>query len=173
LTLLAVAALGLAGCATMRVSSFAERGADLSRYRTYGWGQSAEFTGDPRLDANPFFHERVRAAVEQQLARRGLEQTTADGPELIVHYHANISEEIDVSLVDRETGNCTTGSDCRPYVYDAGTLVIDFVDARTKALVWRGWAEDTMDGAIDDQRVMEQKIDQAVARILQRFPARL
>jgi hypothetical protein len=173
LTLLAVAALSLPGCATMRVNSFVERGADLSRYRTFGWGENAEFTGDPRLDSNPFFHERVRAAVEQQLARRGLEKTTADGPELIVHYHANISEEIDVTLIDHETGNCTTGTDCRPYVYDAGTLVIDFVDARTKGLVWRGWAEDTMDGAIDNQRLMEQKIDRAVARILQRFPARL
>ncbi len=51
--------------------------------------------------------------------------------------------------------------------------MLDFVDRFPEALVWRGWAEDTMVGAIDNQRLMEQKIDEAVARILQRFPARL
>jgi hypothetical protein len=158
----------------MHVNSYVQRGADLNRYRTYGWSLAEEPTGDPRLDSNPFFQERVRAAVDQQLARRGFEQLS-DAPDLLVHYHVSVGEDIDVSLIDRETGNCygETDTDCRPYVYDAGTLVIDLVDARTKALVWRGWAEDTMEGAIDNQRLMEQKIDKAVEGILQRFPERL
>jgi hypothetical protein len=172
LTLVAISALTLPGCATMRVNSFVQRGADLNTYRTYGWTGGEEPTGDPRLDNNPFFEERVRAAVEQQLASRGFEKSPAT-PDLLVHYHINVNEDVDVSLIDRETGNCYSGeSDCRPFVYDAGTLIIDLVDARTNALVWRGWAADTMEGAIDNQQLMEQKIDKAVDRILQRFPAR-
>jgi hypothetical protein len=173
-TLLVIGTMAFPGCATMRVNSFVERGADLGQYRTYGWTAEDRFgTGDPRLDNNPFFQERVRAAVEKQLAARGYEKTSSDAPDLVLHYHASITEQIEVSSIDRDSGNCFGATDCRPYAYDAGTLVIDFVDARTDRLVWRGWAEDTMDGAIDNQRLMEQKIDDAVARILQRLPRHL
>jgi hypothetical protein len=70
---LAVSALTLSGCATMNVNSYVERGIDFNRYRTYNWGPAdALSTGDPRLDNNRFFHERVQADVDQQLAARGL-----------------------------------------------------------------------------------------------------
>jgi hypothetical protein len=58
-------------------------------------------------------------------------------------------------------------------VYDAGTLLIDLVDARTNRLVWRGWAEGSVDGVIDNQEWMEARIDEAVTRILERLPRRL
>jgi hypothetical protein len=99
---------------------------------------------------------------------------TAPGDaDLLVRYHASVTQRIDLSDIDRESGNCGDGDSCRPYVYDAGSLVVDFVDARTDKLVWRGWSEESVDGAIDNQALMERKIDRAVARILQRLPARL
>lgn len=171
---LAVASLALTGCAARNVGSFLERGSDFARYRTYSWAPAAALeTGDPRLDNNPFFHERIQADVEKQLAARGFEMTASGAPDLLVRYHASVTQRIDLSDVDRETGNCGDGDGCRPYVYDAGSLVVDFIDARTDKLVWRGWSEESVDGAIDNQELMEQKIDKAVARILQRLPGRL
>jgi hypothetical protein len=156
------------------VGSFLERGTDFARYRTYRWAPaSAQETGDPRLDSNPFFHERIRADVEKQLAARGFETTASGPPDLLVRYHASIKQQIDLTNVDPGNTNCGDGESCRPYVYDAGSLVIDFVDARTDKLVWRGWSEESVDGAIDNQELMEQQIDKAVARILQRLPGRL
>lgn len=58
----------------------------------------------------------------------------------------------------------------RQFVYDEGTLVVDLVDPRAQTLVWRGWAESSFEGAIDDQAWMEARIDEAVARILERLP---
>ena len=55
-------------------------------------------------------------------------------------------------------------------VYDAGTIVVDLVDARTHRLVWRGWAEGSIDGVVDDQAWMEKRVDEAVARIMARLP---
>ena len=49
---------------------------------------------------------------------------------------------------------------------------IDLVDPATSRIVWRGWADETLDGAIDNQRWMEQRIDQAVSKILARLPPR-
>ena len=166
-------ALVLTGCAAMNVNSYVERGTDLMRYRTFDWGPADTWsTGDPRLDNNPFFQERVRAEVEQQLATRGFEKTTSERPDLRVHYHASITQRIEAKGIDEEYGYCDN-HDCRPYVYEAGTLLIDLVDTRTNRVVWRGWAEGSMDGVIDNQQWLERKIDDTVTRILKQLPRRL
>ena len=165
-----VSGLALTGCASLNVSSYVERGTEFARYRTYGWDPAeARSTGDPRLDNNPFFHDRVKAGVERQLADKGLEQATSAMPDLIVHYHASITQRIDVNNLDRDYAYCET-EDCLPYVYEAGTLVVDLVDPRTKRVVWRGWAEGAVDGVIDNQEWLERKVDDAVKRILEKLP---
>lgn len=160
----------LAGCATLKVNSYLERGADLSKYKTFDWGARDTFaTGDPRLDNNPFFENRVKAQVESGLGARGFAKGAK--PDVTVHYHASVTQRIDTNGIDGPTVQCQTPA-CRPFVHDAGTLVIDLVDPATNRVVWRGWADDTLEGAIDNQRWMEQRIDEAVARILARLPPR-
>ena len=156
----------------MRVNSYTERAADFSHYRTYAFGPTeAVSTGDPRLDSNPFFYRRVREAVEKQLAATGYEKTAPERADVLIHFHASMTQEINASEIDRQYGSCTS-SECRPFVYDAGTLLLDFVDARTDKLVWRGWAEGSMEGVVDNQAWMEERIDDAVGRILARLPHR-
>jgi hypothetical protein len=175
LTGFAILALSIGACAPVRVHSFAERGADFNRYRTYKFGPAdPAATGDPRLDNNPFFNQRIQADVDKEMAARGFEKVKSGRADLLVHYHASVSQEIEVKDdVDRryDRGYCQT-DDCRPYVYDAGTLLIDFVDLRTNKLIWRGWAEESLDGVIDDQSWMEKKIDDSVKRILAKLPPR-
>jgi Domain of unknown function (DUF4136) len=171
---LTLSALWLTGCASMNVSSYVERGTDLKQYQTYNWGPAEpEATGDVRLDNNPFFHERIKADIESQLGRRGFEKTW-ETPDLFLHYHASMKQRIDVNGIDRERGYCNAG-ECKPFVYEAGTLLLDIVDARTNRIVWRGWVEDGIDlnGVIDDQRLMEARIDETVARLIARLPPRL
>lgn len=155
----------LTGCASTEVRSYLARGADLHSYRTYNWQPIGPTpTGDPRLDNNRFFEQRVQAAVDEQLAGIGFEKTAS--PHFLVHYHASVTQEITVSP-DEHGVAC---EECRPEVYDQGTLLIDLVDARTGLLAWRGWATGGIDGVIDDQEWMEQRIDEAVARIMRDFP---
>lgn len=167
---IAVSALMLTGCATVHVNSYLERGRDLGGYHTFDWGPAdALSTGDPRLENNRFFDERVRSQAERLLGSRGFEKVTSGTPDLLIHYHVNITQEVHVShrdRGDRERG----GFDRDPYVSDAGTLVIDLIDPRTETLIWRGWATGSMEGAIDDQAWMEARIDEAVTRILERLP---
>jgi hypothetical protein len=169
----AAIALALSGCASMNVRSHSEPGFDLTRYQTYGFAPADRFsTGDPRLDNNPFVQERVRASVERELAARGFELSTSGAPDLLIHYHASVAQRIDVSQLDRKHGY-QEDDERRPSVYEAGTFVLDFVDVRTNRLVWRGWAEDSVDGLIDNQDWLEKKIDEAVTRILETLPRRL
>jgi hypothetical protein len=168
----ALAALTLSGCAVTHVRSFTARDADFTRYHTYAWSNAdVKSTGDARLDNSPFFFDRVEAKVEQQLGQRGWEKTGAS-PDVLIHFHASLSEKIDTSALDRDQTTCRAG-DCRPYVYEAGTLLLDFVDARTGTLVWRGWAEDSLDGIIDSQALMNERIAEAVVKILDQLPNRL
>jgi hypothetical protein len=173
LAAVATTAVALTGCASMNVSSYVERGIDISQYRTFDWAPTEGLsTGDPRLDNNRFFDERVRFDVEKGLASRGFERTTAGTPDVLIHYHASITQQIEASEIDRQYG-AAQNEDRRPYVYEAGTLLIDLVDPRTNTVVWRGWARDSVDGMIDNQASMEAKVDQAVTRILEKLPRRL
>jgi hypothetical protein len=161
----AAAIVSLAGCAPLTVSTAVERGVDLSAYRTYAWStQVAPPTGDPRLDGNSIFHDYLAAAIDRRLTAGGLEPRDT-APDLLVRYFAGVSQEVFTTGAEPD-GSCR---DCRLEVYDGGTLVIDLVDARTRTLVWRGWAKGDIDGVVDDQELMERRIDRAVERIFERL----
>ena len=165
-------AVAAAGCATMQVSSHVQRDVDFARYRTYDWGPpDALPTGDPRLDNNPFFKDHMQGAVEKELAARGLELSSGRPADLLIHYHASVTQRLDVNRIDQRYGYCY-GDDCNVRVteYEAGTIVLDLVDARTDRLVWRGWARDSIDGVIDNQQRMERMINQAVTRMMALLP---
>jgi hypothetical protein len=167
LTIAAVGALALTGCATTGIRSYVERGTDVGQYRTYTWGPAnVQTTGDPRLDNNRFFQERVEAAVERQLNARGFEKAAA-APDLLVRYYASVEQQVNANGADRPYVAC---EDCRPFVFDAGTIVVDLIDARSQRLIWRGWAEGSIDGVVDNQEWMEERVDEAVARIMERLP---
>jgi hypothetical protein len=168
LTGITFSVLAFSGCATMRVSSHTERGLSWSQYRTFDWGPADALpAGDPRLEADPYFTDRVQGAIEKQMAASGFARSVASAqPDLLVHYHATIAERINVDDLDREHGYCVT-EDCRPSVtrYEAGTLVVDIVDARTSRLIWRGWAQDSLDGVLGNRDRIRHTVDDSVERM--------
>jgi hypothetical protein len=97
---------------------------------------------------------------------RGFEKTTSGSPELLVHYHANVEQRIDLT----DTDQYQPCPDCRPFIYDAGTLLVDLVDARTSRLLWRGWSEGNVSGVVDNQRRLEERIDADVGKIFKQRP---
>lgn len=172
LAIAVLAAAVVAACAPMRVNSYEWPGAEFGRYRTFGWAaQDRLSTGDARLDNNEIFRAGVRRAVERELTPRGFEPADPAAADLLVHVHAHVDQRIESRNLDRDLGPCAPGA-CGPYVYDAGTLLLDLVDRRTNAVVWRGWAEGSLDAAIDQQDQLERTVDEAVAKILARLPRR-
>jgi hypothetical protein len=167
-----VISLAVASCATtMTVSSHIERDLDFSEYRSFEWGPADALpTGDPRLDRDPFFKDHVQGAVEKQLAARGIELSTSGTPDLLIHYHANIRQRIDINRVDRAYGYCSE-TNCPPNTmeYEVGTLVLDFIDARTNRLIWRGWAQKSVEDMLDDRDKAARTINEAVTRMLKRL----
>lgn len=165
----AAAVIGLAACAPITVTSFTEHDVNLSTYRTFAWERvGTGVPGDPRLDNNQLFHDYLRGAIERQLIARGYEPTTQQ-PDLRIHYHASSRQKIYISGMEPETERCR---DCAVEVYDEGTLLVDLMDARTGALVWRGAAESALAGVVDSQTRMEELIERVVERIVATLPRR-
>lgn len=173
----AVVVFGLAAsaCATMNVSSHVEQGLDFTQYKTWAWGKADALpTSDPRLD-DAFFRDHLQGAVERELSRRGLGQPEASGaPDLLIHHHANVTPRIDVNRGDPTTGACYDG-DCRVRVLEqeVGTIMIDVLDARTKRLIWRGWAQTSVEGVLGDADKVGDRVAKAVTAMFKRFPRSL
>jgi hypothetical protein len=169
----AVILLTITGCATMAGGSYVARGVDFTSYRTYDWGPADALpVGDARLDNNAIFQDHLQGEIEKQLAARGLERALPGAkPDLRIHYHASVERDLQINEVTPAFGACPT-YDCQPRVrdFEAGTIVLDFMDAFTNQLVWRGWAKDSLDGIIANQDLLERQVDAAVAIMLKDLP---
>ena len=163
----------VSACATMQVSSHVERGLDFSQYRTFDWGPPDKLPlSDLRLDRDRFFRDEVEGAIEKQMAARGFERSAAsETPDVRIHYHASINQRFDVRE-ESNSANCDHDDVCpaRVIEYEAGTLVVDIVDQRTDRLIWRGWAQGSVEGVLDNKGRLRRKIDEGVTRMFARLP---
>jgi Domain of unknown function (DUF4136) len=170
--LTAIAASGLlaAACATMNVSSQVQRDLDFSQYHTYEWGEPDTLPADDSRLATPFFRDHLEGAVERALTAKGFARASAAGADLLIHYHASVNERIDVRRADRGRGYGDEVNGVDVETFDAGTIVIDVVDAKTNRVVWRGWAQQELARVLDNPDRMAEMINQAVNRLMARFP---
>ncbi len=157
-------------CATMDIGADYEQSATLAPFGSFAFDtRDALPTGDPRLDNNPFFDARMRAAVEFEMAAKGLKRT-ATSADLLVHYHATVSQRVDVLRSDTERGYTdVTGTPANVVQFDEGTIVVDVVDAKSKKVIWRGWARADLGGVLSDPHTMDAFVQKAVHGMFTRF----
>lgn len=157
----------------MNVSSHVQPNVTIAAYHSFDWGPADALpTGDPRLDQDPFFQDHMLGEVERQLAKRGLSRASSpEQADLVVHYHAVIQPRIDVNRVDRDYGYCyDEACTTRVMEYESGTLVLDVVDRKTNRLIWRGWAQESVDRMLKSRDGMATEIARAVDGMFERFP---
>ncbi|MHC4972744.1 MAG: DUF4136 domain-containing protein [Planctomycetota bacterium] len=172
---IAVAALLLAACSSVQVSTDFDPGADFAALKTYAWlPRKAQPTGDPRLDST-LLHERIRSAVDAQLAERGYKKTAAGRADFHVAYHTAVERKMDVDTIYRgygygpDIGGWNAGHETVVFEYDQGTLLLDFLHPRSHRLLWRGSAS----AVVSESSTPEKRtklINSAVAKLLDRFP---
>jgi hypothetical protein len=175
----------LAGCASIKVASDYDPSANFSGLETYDWVSSTQpKTGDARLDSD-ILNSRIRQAVENQLGIKGYQKATDGTPDFLIAYMTSIEQKLDVSTFHYGYGYpsgysfrrgfggpaYTSIPSSETYVdqYDEGTLLLDIVNPQTKKLIWRGTAVDTVQKN-DSPEKREERINKAVADMLQKFP---
>lgn len=143
-----------------------DRAANFGQYKTYSWEKVK--TQDPLLV------DRVKSAVNATLAGKGWTQVESGGDISIVAMEITRDQQTLNTYYDGfgggwrwrgfgGLGESTTTVD----TYKVGTLVVDLFDAKTKNLVWRGCATDTLSSKSDKNI---KNLDKGVQKMFQHFP---
>jgi len=134
---------------------------DFSGFKTYSWTKPVKSTPNPLMD------QRIVAAIDSQLAAKGLQKAESGG-DLLVTYSAGIHKE--TSAVATGFGGWRRGGGMGrvdPVVENKGTLVVDLSNGKDKALIWRGTAADTLSDKPDKNT---KKIEKSVEKMFKNYP---
>ena len=167
--LLVVAAALSAHAQKVRVG--ADPAVDVSKYKTYAWS-----TG--RTGTNAIINQQIVAAVDSQLAAKGLKKVETD-PELTIS--ALVWTESDMHVMNPSwyppLNSLATGVyvGSQSWPVTRGTLVVNISDTQTKNEVWRGTASDTLKqgpsgNKVKDAKSVEKTIKKAVEKMFKQYP---
>jgi hypothetical protein len=162
------------GCSSISTNYDYDPSADFESYTTYAWiKQPTNVSGNARQaqSQDPLVGKRIMNSVDVVLAQKGLRM--ADSYELLVVYHTGIQDKVQVTDWGYGYGpyrGWYGGGGTDVYQYQQGTLIIDFVDATTKQLVWRGTAQGVLSEGKSDPETQQKKIDNVVGKLLQNYP---
>jgi hypothetical protein len=160
-----IPALTGCGVAIRSRASFAE-GADLRGGLTFGWNQVDDrVNGDPRLQGNRFFEDRLHEAIEWQLSLRGIHHDESS-PDLLVHHHLSLEDHEMVAEVTDPSGSTTTSVDS----YEQGTVMVHIVDNGHKKDLWVAWAQADIDVALRSPDNMRNWVNDLVTEMFKDWP---
>lgn len=145
-----------------KVNTNFDPSAPFATYRTYTFT-----SGTPAPD--PFIQDRILVAVTEQLVAKGMTQTTV-APNLVVATHVVTHEQKQIVASGFGIGPWGWGwGDPGAMIdtYPQGTLIVDLYDAKTKKMVWRGVATDTMS---DKTTKNTEHIDKAIGKMFETYP---
>lgn len=161
----------LAGCATIQVDSMQENAADFSAYQEFAFlpGPAPAAASDPRV--NSITLRMVQENVREVLLQRGFTEVEDTQADFLVTPSAHVEREIEAGSYGWSPYVHYPGSwglywgSYPAREYPRGTIIIDIIDAATRQLVWRGWAEMRGADLTDPARIRE-----AAEKTLARFP---
>jgi len=134
---------------------------------------------------NELTTKHIKLAVNRELISKGLE-LRSENPDMLIALHGGKEKKVDVQEWGYAYGDRDYqywGYHPRPWVpepmgrdieyrrgtdtyeYEVGTLIVDFVDAKTKSLIWRGRATGVVDPDIGSE-----KINEIIKKLLENFP---
>lgn len=156
----------LFGCATTSVNYDYDKEYDFSTFKTYEW-----MTMPQNVRAEEFLIKRVKSALSRELSAKGITQAL-DNPDFLVALHG--SRESKVQVTDWGYSYGPFGRRIgEPRIdvnqYEQGTLIVDFVEAKTKQMVWRGIASRVLEPDLVPQE-KERLINEAVTEMMKNFP---
>ena len=146
-----------------------DKTADFTKFKSYALKDGTK-VGDPLVD------NRIVAAIEMQLAAKGMTKNNAS-PDMVVVYHVAFDKQKDITSYStggyggygyRWGGGWGT-TDVRVSEILVGTLVIDITDAPKQEVVWRGMGVREVDTQAKAEK-RDKNIASAVEKILKNFP---
>jgi hypothetical protein len=168
-------AVTLAACSGLSVNQDFQPGTDFSPYQEYAWMENQR---PPNNDE--FLGQRIRSAVDGAMQGKGYRPVAANEADFFVGYQLLLEEEVSYQTVNDYWGPGwgyggyyggvgTVSSQTTETRYTVGTFVLDFFDASTRNLVWRGSAEGRVHETNNPEERQQRANDVATA-VLAQFP---
>jgi hypothetical protein len=160
-----------------KVSYDYNKGANFASYKTYQQKDGTK-VGQQLID------DRIVAAIDTELAAKGLTKATSN-PDVVVVYHVAFDKEKDIS-----TYSSGYGGGYGPYGYGwgggwaggttttqvrdilVGTLVIDMADVKKNELAWRGMGVKEVNTQAKPEK-RDKSINEAVKKIFKNYPPKV
>ena len=166
--------LCLAASARDKITVTYAKGTNFSQFKTYAWAEHGAV-------AHPILAADIVDAINQELNARGL-QKAASNPDLIIQIYGSVDQESTMYSNDplyagtggippfdpSMTGPAFVGFYGNTTVtIHKGEMVVDLIDAKTKKLVWRGMAEESVSS--DPEKLVEE-VNGAISKMFKQYP---
>lgn len=172
--------LFLSSCSSVQVLSDYDKEANFNEYKSYAFYK----TGIDKAQISDLDKKRILRAIEAEMADRGF--VKSENPDLLVAIFTKEKEEVDVYNNNLGWGWGGWGwgpgfgwgwgpgwgagwGGSQVSTQTEGSLYIDFVDAKSKELVWQGKGVGNL-GNIENIEKKEAKIREFVTEILMQYP---
>lgn len=134
----------------------------FANYHTYAWG--SENTNQIQ---NSILAQAARQDIDNAMAEKGLQKVSeSQNPDLILTANGGLKQQTSYEAWGmRGIGGGMGG--ITPEQNVEGTMIVDLYDAKQKALVWRGIAENTLSNKGNKNQEMVQK---AVQKMFKQWP---
>jgi hypothetical protein len=185
LTLIAAAFAVSVASAKVKIETKRDKSFNFKGARTYTW--HPEGAGDVKIlqdtkedpeKVKQQLEPMIRPAVDRELAARGLAAAAAPPADLYVTYYVLIGAGASSQYMGQFLGNVAEwgmppfpGATQSLEIYEQGSLIVDLVDPKQKAVVWRGIARAEVDRRMDDT-ARRKRIDDAIKDMLGKLPTK-
>jgi len=135
-------------CSFIQVSEDYDRRAPFTTYKTFDWMPKPDKmppNARAAIERNPLLGKRIQEITDEILADKGITRRT-ENPDILINYYVGFKDKVDISGWGYYYGPrwgfyWPYLGPYDDYTYTEGTLVLDFVDAKTNEMVWRGVAD--------------------------------
>jgi hypothetical protein len=163
----------------------------LAQKVSYDYNKSSSFASfktyalkDGTKVGQPLIDDRIVAAIDTELAAKGLTKAESN-PDVFVIYHVAFDQEKDISTYSSGYGGGygpygygwgggwgggTTSTQVRNILI--GTLVIDIADAKANTMAWRGMATKEVNPQNNPEK-RDKSINNAVKKIFKNYPPKV
>ena len=162
--LIGIVVWGLAACSSIDVITDYDPGYDYAKLKTFSWVPNPNIKSE-----NALFEKRFQKIMAEDLAKKGIALDEAN-PDFLIAYHSDVQRKVDITNWGYRYPGWYGHGGVDVYQYDEGTIVVDFVDAASRDLIYRSTVKAEVNRGSPDIEKREKRLAEAVEKILMDFP---